>query len=149
MTVACVNAWGQTDTVRNDTVLFAVENSLLTEAVGILQSPTTVPDCVEGVDSLKNYFRHHPIKDGRGMGMIFKVHVAFIVDTNGEVTGHRIISSEKGLIGELSHKAVEVIKEAPLHWKPATDAEGNNVACWQVLSFTVVECSLAKCDYVH
>jgi len=133
------------------TKLYSVDKgALLDVAVGSNDRPASVPECVEGIDEFKNYFRLHPIKDGRGAGMIFKISIAFQVNCNGETLGWRVLSIYNNkLFPELAAKALEVAKEAPLHWTPAKDADGNAVDCWQVIDFTVVECSLAKCDYIR
>ena len=126
------------------------KGALLDVAVGNNERPATAPECTEGLDEFKNYFRLHPIKDGRGAGIIFKLSIAFQVNCNGETGNYRVLSIYNNkLFPQLAEKALEVAKEAPLHWSPAKDAEGNAVDCWQVIDFTVVECSLAKCDYQH
>ena len=82
--------------------------------------------------------------------MIFKISIAFQVTCNGEVGNYRVISVYNNqLFPQLAEKALDVVKNAPFHWSPAKDADGNAVDCWQVIDFTVVECSLAKCDYIH
>ena len=134
----------------SDKIYTVGKGILLDAAVGQADRPATVPECVEGVDALKDYYRLHPIKDGRGAGMIFKVSVAFLVNCNGEIVEYKLLTSHPGkTMSELADKVLNAVREAPLHWKAATDAEDNTIDCWQVLDFTVVESSLAKCSYVQ
>lgn len=152
--LAMMPAWAQADTdslTLCGTKMYSVnKGALLDVAVGNNDRPATVPECVEGIDSFKDFFRYHPIKDGRGAGMIFKISIAFQVNCNGEAGNYRIISNYNNkLFPELAAKALEIVKEAPLHWSPAKDGDGNAVDCWQVIDFTAVECSLAKCDYIR
>ena len=147
-------AWAQSETdslALCGTTLYSVDKgALLDVAVGKNDRPAKTPQCTEGLDAFKDYYRLHPIKDGRGAGMIFKISIAFQVTCNGEVGNYRVISVYNNqLFPQLAEKALDVVKNAPFHWSPAKDADGNAVDCWQVIDFTVVECSLAKCDYIH
>ena len=49
---------------------------------------------------------------------------------------------------ELSNKVLEIAKQLPSGWSPATNADGNAVDCWQVLQFSIqdgqLKCSLVK-----
>lgn len=145
------------DTPTNDSItvcggkLYTVgKGALLDLSVGQADQPATVPECAEGMDALKSYYRLHSIKDGRGAGLIFKVSVAFLVNCEGNVVEWKLITSHPGkTMNELANKVLDEVRQCPLRWQPATDADGNAVDCWQVLDFSVVETSLANCSYVR
>ncbi len=109
-----------------------------------LPEATSLPAWREGDDTLQAWFNGHPLTDPRSKDMIFRTVLGFKVNCRGEAGEWYIASKGKGVLFELSNQVLEIAKQLPNGWKPATDANGNAVDCWQVLQFSITEGQL-KC----
>lgn len=105
---------------------------------------TTFPSWTDGDESLQSWFDNHPLTDPRAKEMMFRTVLLFKVNCRGEASEWAIASKGKGVLFELSNQVLEVAKQLPNGWTPATDENGKTVDCWQVLQFNVNEGNL-KC----
>ena len=102
------------------------------------------PYWAEGNEALQAWFDNHPLTDPRAKDMILRTVLGFKVNCRGEAGEWYIASKGKGVLFELSNQLLEIAKQLPNGWTPATDADGNAVDCWQVLLFSIKEGKL-KC----
>lgn len=102
------------------------------------------PYWTEGNESLQAWFDEHPLTDPRAKDMILRTVLGFKVNCRGEAGEWYIASKGKGVLFELSNQVLEIAKQLPNGWTPATDADGNAVDCWQVLQFSIKKGQL-KC----
>ncbi|MBO4307962.1 MAG: hypothetical protein J5848_06600 [Bacteroidales bacterium] len=103
------------------------------------------PAWAEGDDALQRWFDSHPLTDPRAKEMMFRTILLFKVNCRGEASEWVIASKGKGVLFELSNQVLEIAKQLPNGWTPATDENGNAVDCWQVMSFNVSQGELKKC----
>jgi len=109
-----------------------------------LPEAASLPAWREGDDALQAWFDGHPLTDPRAKDMIMRTMILFKVNCRGEAGDWSIASKGKGVLFELSNQVLEIAKQLPNDWTPATDADGNSVDCWQVLQFSIKEGQL-KC----
>lgn len=102
------------------------------------------PAWTEGDDALQSWFDSHPLTDPRAKEMMFRTILLFKVNCRGEASEWTIASKGKGVLFELSNQVLEIAKQLPNGWTPATNEDGTAVDCWQVLQFSVSEGNL-KC----
>ncbi|MBP5548311.1 MAG: hypothetical protein J6X58_05435 [Bacteroidales bacterium] len=110
-----------------------------------LPEAVTLPTWNEGDDALQSWFDSHPLTDPRAKNMIMRTVILFKVNCHGEAGEWSIASKGKGVLFELSNQVLEIAKQLPDGWIPATDADGKAVDCWQVLQFSIKEGQL-KCN---
>jgi hypothetical protein len=148
-------SYGQTQTVDTTTqikscseaVAYSVDDILLKSQVGEnLVKPDVTPSYYGGPEVLKKYFESHPLTDMRAKGIVFMVHVGFLVNCNGQAGNFQILSKGKGDLQELAQKVLTTIKNLPENWQFAT-AGGKATDCYQILSFIVVDGALNKVTY--
>jgi len=109
-----------------------------------LPEASALPYWTEGDEALQTWFDNHPLTDPRAKDMIFRTVLGFKVNCRGEAGEWYIASKGKGVLFELSSQVLEISKQLPNGWTPATDEAGNAVDCWQVLQFSIKEGQL-KC----
>lgn len=102
------------------------------------------PYWTDGNEALQAWFDNHPLTDPRAKDMILRTVLGFKVNCRGEAGEWYIASKGRGVLFELSNQVLEISKQLPDGWIPATDADGNAVDCWQVLQFNIKEGRL-KC----
>ena len=108
----------------------------------------TFPTWAEGDSTLLAWFNEHPLTDPRAKDMVFRPTLLFKVNCHGDASEWSIASKGKGVLFELANQLLEIAKQLPNGWTPATDENGNAVDCWQVMSFNVkagnTRCSVQK-----
>ena len=108
----------------------------------------TFPTWAEGDSTLLAWFNEHPLTDPRAKDMVFRPTLLFKVNCHGDASEWSIASKGKGVLFELANQLLEIAKQLPNGWTPATDENGNAVDCWQVISFNVnagkTKCSVQK-----
>lgn len=124
--------------------VYAGSHALLANALGALPAPAVLPQYADGQEQMRAYFKEHPLTDSRAMEMIFRVHIAVLVNCQGQIADTRVVSSGKGFLAALAEQVRETVAQLPGAWTAAQDAEGNTVDCWQMISFTVSLQSLEK-----
>ena len=129
------------------TQVFSVDDKLLAEAVGNFKSPKKNPEYEGGKSTFRSWFLNHPLTDERAKDRLFRVHLAFMVNCNGEVGQWQVISKGKGELFEFANMVLELVKTMPQNWQPATDRKGNPVDCWQKMEFTVSNGVLTNGNY--
>lgn len=110
-----------------------------------LPEAATFPAWTEGMEALQAWFDDHPLTDPRAKEMMFRPTLTFKVNCHGEASEWAIASKGRGVLFELSNQVLEIAKQLPNGWTPATDENGNAVDCWQVMSFNVNQGELKKC----
>lgn len=131
----------------NSQTQYAVGNEfLLKEKIGEKPEPDTNPNYTGGLEELKKYFADKPLTDERVKDVIFRVAIAFVVDCNGKAGNFIIITKGKGLAETFANQVLERVNNMPQNWKAATK-NGENVDCYQVLSFTVTGGQLDTVSY--
>lgn len=138
---------GETTTPCNPETVYAVDYKMLTEAIGKHKEPKKTPYYDGDKELMRNYFAKHPLTDDRAKERLFRVVIAFIVNCNGEAGQWQIITKGRGELAEYANMVLEVVRNMPQRWKPATDRKGNPVDCWQVLEFTVSKGLLTSANY--
>ena len=148
-------SYGQTQTVDTSTqikhcdgkVAYSVDDMILKGLVGQdLLKPDANPSFKTGLDELKKYFASHALTDTRTKDIVFRVHIGFLVNCNGQAGSFQIVSKGKGDLQELAQQVLEIVKGMPQNWQSAT-ANNNPVDCYQILSFTVPNGALDKFSY--
>lgn len=119
---------------------------LLNDKIGEKPEPDTNPNFDGGPEELKKYFADKPLTDERVKDAVFRVAIAFVVDCNGKAGNFMIITKGKGLAETFANQVLERVNKMPQNWKAATK-NGENVYCYQVLSFTVTGGQLDKVSY--
>lgn len=104
-----------------------------------LPEATTLPTWKEGDEALQVWFDNHPLTDSRAKEMVFRTILLFKVNCRGEAGEWSIASKGNGVLFELSNQVMEIAKQLPNSWTPASDSDGNAVDCWQVLLFSINE----------
>jgi hypothetical protein len=126
---------------------YAVDDMLLKEQVGQnLPKPTTNPTFKGGLDEFKKYFSSNPITDSKANDIVFRVHIGFVVNCNGQYGNLKIISKGKGDLQILAQQVSTIAEKMPQNWQPAT-ADNKSVDSYQILSFTLVGGVLDKVSY--
>lgn len=151
----CSASYGQSQTVDTTTpikscaeqVVYSVDDMMLKSQFGQnLVKPDMNPLYKGGLEELKKYFLSHPLIDARAKDIIFRVHVGFLVNCNGQAGNFRILSKGKGDLQDLTQQVLATIKNLPQNWQPATG--GNKaVDSYQILSFTIVGGALDDVSY--
>jgi hypothetical protein len=126
--------------------LFSVDNSFLKEKVGNLPLPDSNPKFKGGVDELKRYFVDNPLTNKNAENIVFRVHIGFLVDCNGNAGNFQLLSKGKGELETLANDVLKIVNYMPQNWETATKNE-EKVDCYQVLSFTVTSGQLDKVAY--
>ncbi len=140
------------DVIKKTTVCdasnkYTVKNSMLMERLGPdYKEPSKYPDYKGGLKKMKSYFEENPITDPRAKEMMFRVKIAFMINCNGEAGDYKIISRGKGELEELANLVLEKVNNLPSDWNPAK-AKGDQVDCYQVLSFTVLSGQLNRVTF--
>lgn len=119
---------------------------LLKDKIGEKPEPETNPTFDGGIEELKKYFADKPLNDERAKDAVFRVAIAFAVDCKGKVGNFMIVTKGKGLAETFANQVLERVNKMPQNWKPAIK-NGENVDCFQVLSFTVKGGQLDKVSY--
>ena len=119
---------------------------LLEEEIGEKKEPKTTPTFKGGIDELRKYFAQNPLTDERAKESIFRVKIAFVVDCKGNAGNYKLITKGKGLLETFANQILEIVNKMPNEWIPATK-NGDNVDCYQVLSFSVWDGKLDKVSY--
>ncbi|MCF1717031.1 hypothetical protein L0U88_20480 [Flavihumibacter sp. RY-1] len=128
-------------------VNYSVEDMVLKAQVGqSLTKPEANPTFKGGLDELKKYFASHSLTDTRAKDIVFKVHIGFIINCNGQAGNFQIVSKGKGDLQELAQQVLTVVKDMPQNWQPAS-FDNKSVDCYQILSFTIVGGALDKVSY--
>lgn len=128
-------------------IRYALDDALLKEKVGTdLSTPATNPSFKGGVEELRKYFAANPLTDTKAKDIVFRVHIAFAVDCNGNYGNLSIVSKGKGDLQLLAQQVLAITEKMPQNWIPAT-ANNANVDSYHVLSFTVVGGNLDKVWY--
>jgi hypothetical protein len=111
-----------------------------------LAKPKTNPTFKGGLDELKKYFASHSLTDSRSKDIVFRVHIGFIVNCNGQAGNFQIVSKGKGDLQELAQQVLTIVKDMPQNWQPAL-VDNKTVDCYQILSFTILSGALDKVSY--
>jgi len=128
-------------------ISYAVDDMLLKEQVGqSLSKPSTNPIFKGGVDELKKYFSSNPLTDTKAKGIVFRVHIGFVVNCSGQYGNLQIISKGKGDFEMLAQQVLANAEKMPQYWQSAT-VDNKTVDSYQILSFTVVGGALDKVSY--
>lgn len=137
---------------KNDSIycdvsnLYSVSDALLNQKLGSHQAPDQNPKYEEGLETLKDFFAKNSLADKRAKGMVFRVHIGFVVNCRGEAGHFEIVSEGKGDLKELGEEVLKIARAIPGKWIPAS-ANGQSVDCHQVLSFTVAAGKLDRVTY--
>lgn len=119
---------------------------LLKDKIGEKPEPETTPSFDGGIEELKKYFADKPLTDESIKNAIFRVAITFVVDCNGKAGNFMIVTRGKGHAETFANQVLERVNKMPQNWKAATK-NGENVDCYQVLSFTVTGGQLDKVSY--
>ncbi len=131
----------------NAAEVWSVDDKQLGETVGRFKSPKKTPEYKGGKDALRNYFLRHPLTDQRAKQRLFRVRIGFMVNCEGRAGQWQIINKGKGELFEFANMVLDIVKQMPQNWQPATDKKGNPVDCWQVIEFTVSNGDLSSANY--
>lgn len=126
--------------------LYSVDDFLVKEKFGENAQPTVNPTFAGGPDELKKYFAANPLKDEKAAQMVFRVHIAFVVNCEGKAGNFVIISKGKGDMATYANQVLAIVNKMPQKWQAAT-VDGKPVDCYQVLSFTVATGKLGSVSY--
>lgn len=126
--------------------LYSVDESLLREKIGDKPKPTISPTFGGGLEELKAYFTANPLTDENTKKVVFRSHIAFIVNCEGNAGNFEIVSNGKGELATYANQVLAVVNKMPQRWQPAT-VDGQPVDSYQVLSFTIVGGQLDKVSY--
>lgn len=148
-------SFGQTQTSDTTTqikscvepVAYSVDDMILKSQVGqTLSKPDVTPSYKGGLEELKKYFSSHPLTDPKAKDIVFRVHIGFLVNCNGQAGNFQILSKGKGDLQDLAQQVLTTIKNLPQNWQAAT-VDSKAVDSYQILSFTIVGGALEKVSY--
>jgi hypothetical protein len=88
----------------------------------------------------------HALTDIRAKDIVFRVHIGFLVNCNGQAGNFQMISKGKDDLQELAQQVLTIVKDMPQNWQPAS-ADNKDVDCFQILSFTIASGVLDKVSY--
>lgn len=131
----------------NENSVWSVDDKQLVEVVGKLPAPKKAPSFDGDKAALRGWFQSRPLTDDRAKSRLFRVRIGFIVNCEGKIGNFQIINKPKGELFEFSNMVLEIVKEMPANWLPASDKKGNPVDCWQVIEFTVSNGQLTNANY--
>jgi hypothetical protein len=120
-------------------VLFGVDNYMLTEKYPTLKTikrnPTPVSE--NDIDLLKKKLSENPLSFEKAKNTVFRSHIAFVVNCNGQAGNFELLTKQSGLIKELEIELLEKVSQIKFEWNPAT-FKNEAVDCMQVLALTVM-----------
>ena len=134
-------------TVCNEAEVWSVDDKQLAENVGKYKSPKKSPEYKGGKDALRNYFIRKTLTDQRAKERLFRVRIGFMVNCKGQAGQWQLLNKGKGELFEFANMVLDIVKNMPQNWQPATDKKGNPVDCWQILEFTVSNGDLSSASY--
>lgn len=132
--------------ICNSEKIYSVDDFLLKEKIGEYPEPKNNPEFKGGIKELIKYFSENPLTDEVLKNLMFKVKISFVVNCDGKAGDFQIISKGRGDLKTYANQVLEVVNKMPQKWKSATYKK-NNVDCYQILSFTVMEGKLDKVSY--
>lgn len=137
-----------TFTICNNNSIFAVDNYLLETIISEKsKEPKKSPEFSEnGVTDIKNIFEKKSLATDDADNTVFRSHIAFIVNCKGEVGNFQILSKNENNIHLLEEKLLLIVKANLTTWIPAV-YKGENVDCYQVLVFTVLNGNITNVFY--
>lgn len=134
-------------TAACDEKIFMVDDYLLETTLNqSYPNPQKNASYKGGIDSLSAYFSINPLTDPEVKKMMFRVHISFLVNCEGDAGNFQIISKGSGQMKTYANQVLEIVNGMPQNWIPA-EHEGIPVDSYQVLSFTVFTGSLEKVNY--
>jgi len=111
------------------------------------KKPKTAPLFSGGKSKLLKYFSKYKIGDSRSKDLVFRIHIAFMVNCEGRAGDFRLLDNElEGTELKLSRQVFGLMKELPQVWKPAV-YKGDKVNCYQVLSLTIMNGKISTAYY--
>lgn len=128
-------------------VNYSVDDIQLKQKFGTnLLIPNSNPKFVGGISELKKYFSENTLSDSKSKGIVFRVHVGFIVNCSGKIGNFELVSNGKGDLKILAEEVLSVVEKMPQNWETAI-VDGKSVDSYQILSFTIVDGDLTKVNY--
>ncbi len=131
----------------NPDAVFSIDDKQLASAVGSFPKPKVAPTFEGGVKALRNWFLNNGLTDQRARQRLFRVRIAFQVNCEGKAFNFKVVNNPKGELFEFSNMVLDIVKNMPQLWHPATDRRGKPVDCWQILEFTVSNGILTNANY--
>ena len=132
----------------NENKIFSVDNYLLKNTILTkINEPKSSPDYLEnGLTGIKNIFEKKSLETVDADNTVFRSHIAFIVNCKGESGNFQILSKNESNIHLLEEKLLLIVKANLSTWTPAV-YKGENVDCYQVLVFTVLNGNITNVFY--
>lgn len=128
--------------------IYTVDNYLITSIVTEkIKNPKKSPEYSNnGLTGIKSSFEKKSIGTDDADNTVFRSHIAFIVNCNGETGDFQILSKNDSNIKPLEEKLLQIVKDNISSWTPAV-YKGKNVDCYQVLVFTVLNGNITNVFY--
>ena len=128
--------------------IYAVDNYLLKITVSEkLKNPKKSPEYTDdGLTGIKSTFEKKTLGTDDADNTVFRSHIAFIVNCNGETGDFQILNKNENNIKLLEEKLLLFVKANLSSWTPAI-YKGENVDCYQVLVFTVLNGNITNVFY--
>lgn len=145
------NLLGQTENKSfspcEEKVNYAVDDIQLKQKFGNnLQIPNSNPKFIGGISELKKYFSENKLSNEKAKGIVFRVHIGFIINCNGEIGSFELVSNGKGDLKILGEEVLNIVSKMPKNWE-AAKIDGKSTDSYQILSFTIVDGDLTKVNY--
>ena len=144
----CYSQENNTFKICDNNNIYSVDNYLLKSIVSEkLKNPKKSPEYADnGLTGIKSTFEKKSLGTDDADNTVFRSHIAFIVSCNGETGDFQIISKNENNIKLLEEKLLLIVKENISSWTPAV-YKGENVDCYQVLVFTVLNGNITNVFY--
>ncbi|OFX26818.1 MAG: hypothetical protein A2033_11395 [Bacteroidetes bacterium GWA2_31_9] len=144
----CYSQENSTFTICNKDHIFSIDNYLLKNIISDkIKEPKKSPEYINnGLSGIKSLFEKKSIESSEADNTVFRSHIAFIVNCNGEIGNFQIISKNENNIKLLEEKLLLLVKENLSTWTPAENKK-EKVDCYQVLVFTVLNGNITNVFY--
>jgi hypothetical protein len=127
--------------------IYIAPNLFLVKKFGTnMPQPNKAPEYEGGIDSLKKYFKMHPLTDENAKKISFDIVIYIFVNCSGDCGNYYLLSKPYGDVATYANQVLAIVNNMPQKWLPALE-KGKPIDCYQVLTFNVKNGSLEEVSY--
>ncbi|AWI26845.1 hypothetical protein [Flavobacterium pallidum] len=131
----------------SEKINYSVDDMQLKQKFGqSLLTPNSNPNFGGGITELKKYFSENTLNNSKAKGIVFRVHVGFIVNCSGKAGSFELVNNGKGDLKILADEVLNIVAKMPQKWEAAM-VDGKSIDSYQILSFTILDGDLSKVSY--
>lgn len=133
--------------ICEDKPVCAVDFYLLEEMLMKKYKKPKIAPLFSGAKSkLLRYYSKYKIGDSRSKDLVFRMHIAFMVNCEGRAGDFKLLGDLEGDELKLARQVFSLMKEMPQTWKPA-EYKREKVNSYQVLSLTIMNSKISTLFY--